>query len=97
MSTQTTILVQPGPDEYNRLAADARRRGVPPDALARDLLRASLPADEDDTADARRAGLEALKHFAELRAVLRREGYPSVKSEKLVREGRDELEARLDP
>jgi len=59
MSAPTTIRVHLDADEYRRLAAEARRRGVPPGTLAHDLLR---------------AGLEALEHPAELGAELRREG-----------------------
>lgn len=97
MGASTTILVHLDSQEYDRLTAEARRRGVPPDALAHDLLHAALPDEETDAEQTRRRGLVALQQFAQLRADLRRDGYPTVDAEQLVRDGRDELEARFTP
>jgi len=97
MSAPTTILVHLDADEYDRLAAEAQRRGVPPDSLAHDLLRASLPTAESEAARIQRAGLDALDRLARLRADLRRAGYPPVDAAQRVRDGRDELDARFTP
>lgn len=96
MSVPTTILVQLDADEYDRLAAEAHRRGVEPDTLAHDFIHAALPV-ESDAERTRRRGLEALDRLAQLRADLRRDGSPTVDAEKLIRDGRDELEARFTP
>jgi len=94
MSASTTILVHLDSQEYDRLTAEARRRGVPPDALAHDLLHAALPDTESDQERTRRRGLDALDRLAELRASHRRDGYPMVDVEQLIRDGRDEPDAR---
>lgn len=71
------------PDAYELLAREAARRGVEPDQLADELVRNDLSADATDGLD---AALDALAEF--------RAGLPPVDAVALVREGRDELEAR---
>jgi len=72
------------PDSYERLEREAGRCGVPPDALADELLAAELaPAHSD---------LEStLAELAKIRSRLRG---PAVDAVAVVREGRDELERR---
>lgn len=95
MSTTKDVNVQLDPGEYERLEAEAKRRGVAPDTLARDYVRAGLTENQDAEAERRRhAGLEALARLAVLRAELRQAGYPSADAVRLVREGREELERR---
>jgi hypothetical protein len=94
MSAATTIHVQLDADDYDRLAAEARRRGMQPDRLVHDLIHAAFPDNETDAERTTRIGLDALDRLAELRANLRRDGYPTVDVEQLVRDGRDELDAR---
>jgi hypothetical protein len=71
------------PDAYARLEREAGRRGVPPDALADELLAAELaPAHSD---------LESiLAELAEIRSRVR----GPVDAVAVVREGREELERR---
>jgi hypothetical protein len=70
-------------DSYYLLVKEAARRGVEPEALADELLRADLTsAGRGDQA----AALDAL---SELRA-----GLPPADAVALVRDGRAELEAR---
>jgi len=71
-------------DVYDRLVCEAERRGVAPDALADQLMKADLgPVDFD---------LErALADLAEVRGRLHRGGMDAAA---VVREGRDELERR---
>jgi hypothetical protein len=75
--------VQLQPDSYDLLVKEATRRGVEPEALADELLRADLTsagrADQE-------AALDALAEF--------RAGLPRADAVTLVREGRVELEAR---
>jgi hypothetical protein len=71
------------PDAYDRLAHEAGRRGVPPDALADQLLAAELSPLKPD--------LEAiLADLAEIRGRVR----GSVDAVAVVREGREELDRR---
>ncbi len=71
------------PDAYDRLAHEAGRRGVPPDALADQLLAAELSPLKAD--------LEAiLGDLAEIRSRVR----GSVDAVAVVREGREELDRR---
>jgi hypothetical protein len=71
------------PDAYDRLAREAGRRGVPPDALADQLLAAELaPVKHDLTV--------ILGDLAEIRGRVR----GSVDAVAVVREGREELDCR---
>ena len=71
------------PNAYDRLAHEAGRRGVPPDALADQLLAAELSPLKAD--------LEAiLGDLAEIRSRVR----GSVDAVAVVREGREELDRR---
>ena len=71
------------PDAYDRLAHEAGRRGVQPDALADQLLAAELAPVKAD--------LEAiLGDLAEIRGRVRGD----VDAVAVVREGREELERR---
>jgi hypothetical protein len=71
------------PDAYDRLAREASRRGVPPDALADELLAAELAPAQSDM-----EGI--LADLAQIRSRVRG-GTDAVT---LVREGREELERR---
>ena len=67
---------------YDLLQQEASRRGVEPDALADELLRADLRASTDDMQS-------ALAGLAELRTKL-----PNIDGAALAREARTELEHR---
>lgn len=70
-------------DAYDLLVQEAARRGVAPEALADELLRADLgPGSRADIEET----LAALAEF--------RSGLPAIDAVALVREGRAELEAR---
>ena len=71
------------PDAYDLVVREAERRGVQPDALVDELVRTDLGQRANGDLNA------ALDALAELRA-----GLPPVDAVALVREGRDELEAR---
>ena len=70
-------------DSYDPLVKEAARRGVGPEALADELLRADLSAAGREDQEA------ALNALADLRA-----GLPPADAVALVRESRAELEAR---
>jgi hypothetical protein len=71
------------PDSYDLLVKEAARRGVEPEALADELLRADLSAAGREDQEA------ALNALADFRA-----GLPPADAVALVRESRAELEAR---
>jgi hypothetical protein len=72
------------PDAYERLEREAGRRGVPPDALADELLAAELAPARSDLKS-------ILAELAEIRGRMRGAGDYAVA---IVREGREELERR---
>ena len=76
-----TIELQP--DAYDLVVREAERRGVEPDALVDELVRTDLGRHANGDLNA------ALDALAEFRAEL-----PPIDTVALVREGRDELEAR---
>lgn len=76
-----TIELQP--DAYDLVVREAERRGVEPDALVDELVRTDLGRQANGDLD---AALDALAEF--------RAGLPPIDAVALVREGRDELEAR---
>jgi hypothetical protein len=71
------------PDAYDLVVREAERRGVEPDALVDELVRTDL--GQRANGDLK----PALNALAEFRA-----GLPSIDAVALVREGRDELDAR---
>jgi len=76
--------------DYERLAAEARRLGLPPATLVRLYVRAGLGGEGETGAErSRRAGLAALDRLAELTADL-----PPIDAVRVARESRDELERR---
>jgi hypothetical protein len=75
--------VQLQQDTYDLLARAAARRGIEPEALADQLLRADLATAGPDDVE---AALDALVRF--------RAGLAPADAVVLVRDGRDELEAR---
>ena len=83
MATRTRT-VHVSPDAYDLLVHEAERRGVAPDALADELVKADLAPVEFDLE-------QTLADLAEVRGRLRGGGMDAVA---LVREGRDELERR---
>ncbi|HLH21920.1 MAG TPA: hypothetical protein VK066_05325 [Chloroflexota bacterium] len=90
MELTKTLTLQLGPAEYERLAAEARRLGLTPAALARRYVQSGLPADlQTDAEERRRRGLAALARLAELTADL-----PPVDAVQVARESREELERR---
>lgn len=80
-TTPRTIELQP--DAYDLVVREAERRGVEPDALVDELVRTDLARQENGDL---KAALDALAEF--------RAGLPPIDAAALVREGRDELEAR---
>ncbi len=94
MSTTHTITITFDEDEYDRLSAEARRRGVAPDTLAREYVHDSLPAQTAEDDEVLQRTMAALEQLRELREDMRRRGYPSVDAVELIREGRRELEER---
>ncbi len=76
-------MIELQPDAYDLVVREADRRGVEPDALVDELVRSDLGRQANGGIDA------ALDALAEFRAVL-----PPIDAVALVREGRDELEAR---
>ena len=100
MSTTTAITIELDQTDYDRLVTEAERRGVPPDSLAHMLLRSALPTEQSASLDSMEArkqrALAALDDLAELRKQNRLDGYPSLDAVQIVREGREELERRLD-
>jgi len=75
-----TIELQP--DAYDLVVGEAERRGLEPGALVDELVRTDLGRGNGDLV----AALDALAEF--------RAGLPPIDAVALVREGRDELEAR---
>lgn len=70
------------PDACELVVREAERRGVEPDALVDELVQSDLGRGNGDL----NAALDALAEF--------RAGLPPIDAVALVREGRDELEAR---
>lgn len=70
-------------ETYDRLITEAERRGMPPDVLADELMKADL-APSDDQFDLVLADLEQI----------RRRVRGTIDAVAIVREGRDELERR---
>jgi hypothetical protein len=83
MATRTRT-VHVSSDAYDRLVHEAERRGVAPDALADELVKADLSPVEFDLE-------RTLTDLAEVRSRLRGGGLDAVE---VVRAGRDELERR---
>lgn len=83
MATRTRT-VHVSPEAYDRLVHEAGRRGVAPDALADELVKADLAPAEFDLE-------RTLADLAEVRSRLRTGGMDAVE---VVRAGRDELEQR---
>jgi hypothetical protein len=83
MATRTRT-VHVSPDAYDRLVQEAERRGVAPDALADELVKADLAPTGFDLD-------QTLADLAGVRSRLRTGGLDAVA---VVREGRDELERR---
>jgi hypothetical protein len=82
MATRTIHLPE---SSYALLSAEARRRGLDPDALADELVRADLAAYGEQDLEA------TLKSLAELRANL-----PEIDGIVLARDARTQLERRGD-
>jgi hypothetical protein len=76
-----TIELQP--DAYDLVVREAERRGVEPDALVDELVRTDLGQGANGDLN---TALDALAEF--------RAGLPPIDAVAVVREGRDELEAR---
>jgi len=89
MRTKKAITLRLEPMDYERLAVEARRRGVAPAALARVYVRTGLNGQPTIPDQRRLAGLAALDRLAELTADL-----PLVDAVELVRKGRRELASR---
>jgi hypothetical protein len=82
MAVHQTRVVRLGDESYELLLSEARRRGVEPDVLADELLRADLAPAEGDLE-------QALAGLAELR-----ERLPEIDAVALLRESRADLERR---
>jgi len=83
MAASVVHTIQLPEDSYELLVREARRRGVEPDALANELLRADLAAAESDLES-------ALAAIAELR-----ERLPAIDGLAVARAARVELERRV--
>ena len=93
MSMTKAITLRLDPADYERLATQAKRLGIPRGALARDYVRAGLAENDETTAEwRRRTGLAALKRLAALRERLPDAGPVDVVD--LIQEGREELDRR---
>lgn len=105
MTQSRSVTIQLDAADYARLEATAHGRGVAPERLAQEYVRAGLgsqprAADDpplngrstDPAALPREAGLIALRDLAALRARLPNAGQFDVV--RFIREGRDELEQR---
>ncbi|MBI4493486.1 MAG: hypothetical protein HY690_11920 [Chloroflexi bacterium] len=93
MSVRKAITLQLEAGDYDRLAAEAKRLGMSPGALARVYVRTALAGNGETAAERRRrAGLAALQGLAALRDRLP-EGEP-VDVVQLIRDGREELDRR---
>jgi hypothetical protein len=82
MATRTIHLPE---SSYALLSAEAQRRGLDPDALADELVRADLAAGSEQNLET------ALKNLAEFRARL-----PEIDGIVLARDARAQLEQRGD-
>lgn len=89
MSTQKTITLHLDEREYEQLEAAARRKGMEPAALLRSLVDDVLDDVLDDPERRKQAMNDALEALDRLAATM-----PPFDVEKLVREGRDELDQR---
>lgn len=89
MAQSKAITLHLAPADYERLAAEAQRRGLSVGELARTYVQAALPAEGIWTEERRKAALEALDRLAELRADL-----PPVDAVQIARESRKDLERR---
>lgn len=89
MSTQKTITVHLDTHEYEQLEAEARRKGMGPDALVQSYVHRALKSGHEDVEQRRREMLKALEDLDQIAAEM-----PPFDAEKLVREGREELERR---
>ncbi len=93
MSTTTAITIQLEQEDYDRLVAEAKRRGVEPDTLAGEIVHDML-ADRHDSmpvSDRTQTILEALEELGRITAKL-----PPVDAVAIARESREELERRPD-
>lgn len=88
MSNQKTITIHLDEDDYQRLEAEARRRGLEPDVLVQDYVHSALPVGRS-TEHRKQQMQKALEEFDRLAASM-----PPFDAEQLVRESRDELERR---
>ncbi len=87
MKATKAITLRLEPADYERLAAQAKRLGIPPGTLARAYVRAGLAENDQATAEGRhRTGLAALKGLAALRERLPDAGPVDVVQ--LIQEGR---------
>ena len=82
----TRRTVRLGVDTYERIAREAARRDEDVDDTAERILRDHLPANGTDT-----DVLGVLRRLEVLRARMK----PGVGAERLLREGRDELDQRI--
>jgi hypothetical protein len=80
-TTPRTIELQQ--DSYDLVVREAERRGLEPDALVDEIVRTDLGERRNGDLD---AALDALAEF--------RSNLPPIDAVALVRDGRDELEAR---
>ena len=93
MNATKAITLHLDPSDYELLEAEAQQRGIPPDTLARDYVRAGLNSDGTAVEWRRQIGLEALRGLAALRERLP-EAEP-IDVVQIIREGRDDLIRRV--
>lgn len=89
MSTQKTITIHLDEDAYQRLEAEARRKGLEPDVLVESYVHGALPRQQDDAEERKQRALDALDRLAKIRVNL-----PEIDAVQIARESREELERR---
>ena len=89
MSTQKTITIHLDEHDYERLEAEARRKGLQPDALVQSYVQGALPDNDQDIKHRRQQMQRALELFDRLAETM-----PPFDAEQLMRESREELERR---
>jgi hypothetical protein len=94
MSRKSALVVEFDPSEHALLLAEATRRGIHPEALAREYVLAGVGLLPPDLEDRPQQAFDALARLATLRTKVRQAGYPSVDGAELARRVRDELNQR---
>lgn len=89
MSNQKAVTIHLDDDDYKRLEAEARRKGLEPGVLVESYVHGALGRDQDQVAQRKQRALDALERLARLR-----DGLPEIDAVQVARESREELERR---